>query len=164
MCPDLRIVQNRRGQDHIFIVGEDKTPGVDAAGDLQDGDIVQVTGTVQQIVQADAGSEWDFAQSLRRCSLQEAVMGPMRARPELKGSETAHGTRDLSQSPKALQRGRRRVRRALRLLSSLMSITAKTITRRPTIDEVQPATAVLATSVAQPERKTIRGRRKSGRP
>lgn len=48
---------------NLFTVGEDDTPvvGVDAAAqDIQDGDMVQVTGTVRQIVQTDVESEWDW--------------------------------------------------------------------------------------------------------
>ncbi|MEX5300109.1 hypothetical protein RCG67_15160, partial [Kocuria sp. CPCC 205292] len=48
---------------NLFTVGEDDTPvvGVDAAAqDIQDGDMVQVTGTVRQIVQTDIESEWDW--------------------------------------------------------------------------------------------------------
>ena len=48
---------------NLFTVGEDDTPvvGVDAAAqDIQDGDRVQVTGTVRQIVQTDIESEWDW--------------------------------------------------------------------------------------------------------
>lgn len=48
---------------NVFTVGEDDTPivGVDAAAqDIENGDMVQVTGTVRQIVQADVESEWDW--------------------------------------------------------------------------------------------------------
>lgn len=48
---------------NLFTVGEDDTPivGVDAsAQDIQDGDMVQVTGTVRQIVMTDVESEWDW--------------------------------------------------------------------------------------------------------
>lgn len=48
---------------NLFTVGEDDTPivGVDAAAqDIEDGDMVQVTGTVRQIVQTDVESEWDW--------------------------------------------------------------------------------------------------------
>jgi hypothetical protein len=48
---------------NLFTVGEDDTPvlGVDAtAQDIEDGDMVQVTGTVRQIVQTDVESEWDW--------------------------------------------------------------------------------------------------------
>ncbi|MCJ8503747.1 hypothetical protein MRU69_02560 [Kocuria flava] len=47
---------------NLFTVGEDDTPvvGVDAAAqDIQDGDMVQVTGTVRQIVETDIDTGWD---------------------------------------------------------------------------------------------------------
>ncbi|WP_298584831.1 hypothetical protein [uncultured Kocuria sp.] len=46
---------------NLFTVGEDDTPvvGGDAADqDLQDGDMVQVTGTVRQIVETDLETDW----------------------------------------------------------------------------------------------------------
>ncbi|WP_152683453.1 hypothetical protein [Kocuria sp. SM24M-10] len=46
---------------NLFTVGEDDTPvvGVDAsAQDIQDGDMVQVTGTVRQILETDIESGW----------------------------------------------------------------------------------------------------------
>ncbi|MFI7481314.1 hypothetical protein ACH9EU_02745 [Kocuria sp. M1R5S2] len=46
---------------NLFTVGEDDTPvvgGDAAAQDLQDGDMVQVTGTVRQIVETDIETEW----------------------------------------------------------------------------------------------------------
>lgn len=46
---------------NVFTVGEEDTPvvGVDAsAQDIQEGDMVQVTGTVRQIVETDLETEW----------------------------------------------------------------------------------------------------------
>lgn len=46
---------------NLFTVGEDDTPvvGVDASAmDIQDGDMVQVTGTVRQIVETDIETGW----------------------------------------------------------------------------------------------------------
>lgn len=46
---------------NLFTVGEDDTPvvGVDAAAqDIQDGDLVQVTGTVRQVLETDVETGW----------------------------------------------------------------------------------------------------------
>ncbi len=46
---------------NLFTVGEDDTPvvGVDAAAqDIQDGDFVQVTGTVRQVLETDIETGW----------------------------------------------------------------------------------------------------------
>ncbi|MFI7584231.1 hypothetical protein ACH9DO_10595 [Kocuria sp. M1N1S27] len=46
---------------NLFTVGEDDTPvvGVDASAmDINDGDMVQVTGTVRQIVETDIETGW----------------------------------------------------------------------------------------------------------
>ncbi|MFF0989867.1 hypothetical protein [Kocuria nitroreducens] len=46
---------------NLFTVGEDDTPivGVDAAAqDIEDGDMVQVTGTVRQVVETDVETGW----------------------------------------------------------------------------------------------------------
>ncbi|MFC4905049.1 hypothetical protein [Kocuria oceani] len=53
---------------NLFTVGEDETPvvGVNAsAEDIQDGDMVQVTGTVRQILETDIETGWgvDFDDS-----------------------------------------------------------------------------------------------------
>lgn len=48
---------------NLITVGEDDTPvvGVDAAAaGIEDGDMVEVTGTVRQIVMTDVESEWEL--------------------------------------------------------------------------------------------------------